>query len=102
MKELAEIGISGIIVPDDYELEKWRVYFQGRLTLPKFSSRMEAMGYLCVLRTGNRKPEFARAYKGEEVRTGQVGVDGGSPSRSRTEMSLSSQARTATNKDASR
>lgn len=55
MNEIAETGVSGIIVPDKYELEKWRVYFQGRLTLPRFSSRMEAMGYLGVLRTGQRK-----------------------------------------------
>jgi hypothetical protein len=67
MKEIAEPGVSGIIVPDDYELEKWRVYFQGRLTAPRFSSRTEAMGYLRVLRTGNRKPEFARADKGRRL-----------------------------------
>jgi hypothetical protein len=68
MDELAETGVSGIIVPDDDELAKWRVYFQGRLTAPRFSSRTEAMGYLRVLRTGNRKPEFARAHKGKEIR----------------------------------
>ena len=68
MNELAEIGVSGIIVPDKYELEKWRVYYQGRLTAPRFSSRTAAMGYLRVLRTGNREPEFARAHKGKEIR----------------------------------
>jgi hypothetical protein len=68
MNELAETGVSGIVVPDKYELEKWRVYFQGRLTAPRFASRTGAMGYLGVLRTGNRKPEFARAYEGKEIR----------------------------------
>ena len=68
MNELAETGVSGIIVPDDHELEKWRVYFQGRLTAPRFSSRTDAMGYLGVLRSGNRKPEFALAYEGKEIR----------------------------------
>jgi hypothetical protein len=28
--------MSGIIVPHKYELEQWRVYFQGRLTAPSF------------------------------------------------------------------
>ena len=72
MNELAETGVSGIIVPDDRELEKWRVYFQGRLTAPRFSSRTDAMGYLGVLRSGNRKPEFALRMRGR--RLGETGV----------------------------
>jgi hypothetical protein len=68
MNVLAETGMSGIIVPDKYELEKWRVYFQGRLTAPRFSSRAAAIGYLGALKTGNKKPEFARACNGKEVR----------------------------------
>ena len=68
MKEVTETGVSWIILPDDYELEKWRVYFQGRLTAPRFSSHAAAVGYLGALKTGNRKPEFARACNGKEVR----------------------------------
>lgn len=68
MKELAEAGVSWVIVPDDYEIEKWRVYFQGRLTAPRFSSHAAALGYLSALKTGNRKPEYARASNGKEVR----------------------------------
>ena len=68
MNELAETGVSGIIVPDDDELEMWRVYFQGRLTAPRFSSRCAALGYLAALRSGARKPEFALAHEGKEVR----------------------------------
>lgn len=68
MNELAESGVSWIIVPDEDEPEKWRVYFQGRLTAPRFSSHAAALGYLGALKTGNKKPEFARAHNGKEVR----------------------------------
>jgi len=68
MNELAENGVCGIVVRDKYEPEQWRVYFVGRLTAPKFSSRAAAMGYLGALKTGNRKPEFAQASNGKEVR----------------------------------
>jgi hypothetical protein len=68
MKEITETGVSWIILPDDYELEKWRVYFQGRLTAPRFSNHAAAVGYLAALKTGNRKPEFALACNGKEVR----------------------------------
>ena len=50
MNELAETGVSGITSQTKEELEKWSAYFQGRLTAPKFSSRVAA----CA-----RKPEFA-------------------------------------------
>jgi hypothetical protein len=60
--------MSGIIVPHKYELEQWRVYFQGRLTASRFSSRSAAFGYLAALRNGARKPEFALAHEGKEVR----------------------------------
>jgi hypothetical protein len=68
MNEVAETGMSGIVVPDKYELEKWRVYFQGRLTAPRFSSRCAALGYLAALRNGPRKPDYALAHDGKEVR----------------------------------
>jgi hypothetical protein len=68
MKETTETGVSWIIVPDKYELEKWRVYFQGRLTAPRFSSHTAAIGYLGALKAGTRPPKFARAYDGKEIR----------------------------------
>ena len=68
MNELAENDVCGIVVRDEYEREQWRVYFQGRLTAPRFSSRCAALGYLAALRSGARKPEFALAHEGKEVR----------------------------------
>ncbi len=68
MDTMNKFGISGLVTLDKYEVALWRVYFQGQLTLPKFASRAGAMGYLSSLRAGNRKPVFARAYKGKEVR----------------------------------
>ena len=68
MKELAENDVCGIVVPDKYEREQWRVYFQGRLTAPRFSSRCAALGNLAALRSGTSKPEFALAHEGKEVR----------------------------------
>jgi hypothetical protein len=67
MDEYAEDGVSGSVVRDrDGRL--WRVYFQGRLLAPSFESRAEAIGYLAGMRGGSRKPEYARVYKGKEVR----------------------------------
>ena len=68
MNELAENDVCGIVVRDKDEREQWRVYFQGRLTTPRFSSRCAALGYLAALRSGTRKPEFALAHEGKEVR----------------------------------
>ena len=67
MNELADTGISGLIIPDKYALEMWRVYFQGRLTAHRFASRAAARKYLSSLRAGNSKPEFARAHNGQEI-----------------------------------
>jgi hypothetical protein len=37
----------------------YRVYWQGRLMRPTFSTRLAAFGYLSALRSGLRKPDFA-------------------------------------------
>jgi hypothetical protein len=66
--ELADTDISGLIIRDKYELEIWRVYFQGRLTAHRFASRAAARKYLSSLRAGNSKAEFARAHNGKEIR----------------------------------
>jgi hypothetical protein len=68
MDTMNKFGISGLVTPDKYAVDIWRVYFQGQLTVPKFASRAGAMGYLSSLRAGNRKPVFAQAYEGKEVR----------------------------------
>jgi hypothetical protein len=68
MDTMIKFGISGLVTLDKYDVDIWRVYFQGQLTIPKFPSRAGAVGYLSSLRSGNRKPVVARAYKGKEVR----------------------------------
>ena len=68
MNESADIGISGIVVPDKYEAKVWRVYFQGRLTAPRFSVREAALKYLGALRGGHKPAEFCLAHNGKEVR----------------------------------
>jgi hypothetical protein len=68
MDTMNKFGISGLVTLDEYDVEDWRVYFQGQLTVPKFTNRFAAMGYLSSLRSGNSKPVFARAYNGKEVR----------------------------------
>jgi hypothetical protein len=68
MDTLNKFDISGLVTHDKYDVEHWRVYFQGQLTVPKFTNRVAAMGYLSSLRAGNRKPVFAQAYEGKEVR----------------------------------
>jgi hypothetical protein len=67
MDEIAAAGVSGLVVLDKYE-SMWRVYFQGRLTAPMFASRSAALGYLAGVRGGSRRPEYARAHMGKEVR----------------------------------
>ncbi len=62
------MACAGLLSETSTNLQQWRVYFVGRLTAPKFSSRAAAMGYLGALKTGNRKPEFAQASNGKEVR----------------------------------
>ena len=37
----------------------YRVYWQGRLMRPTFSNRLAALRYLCALRSGLSKPDFA-------------------------------------------
>jgi hypothetical protein len=37
----------------------YRVYWQDRLMRPTFSTRIAAHGYLCALRNGLSKPDFA-------------------------------------------
>lgn len=68
MDTMNRFGISGLITPDKDDVDIWRVYYQGQLTGPKFASRAGAMGYLSSLRSGNRKPVFARSHNGKEVR----------------------------------
>ena len=68
MDTMNRFGISGLVTPDKYDVDIWRVYFQGQLTGPKFASRAGAMGYLSSLRSGNRRPVFARTHGGKEVR----------------------------------
>jgi hypothetical protein len=68
MDTLNKFDISGLVTHDKHDVEDWRVYFQGQLTVPKFTNRFAAMGYLSSLRSGNSKPVFARAYNGKEVR----------------------------------
>ena len=68
MDTMSRFGISGLVTPDKYDVDIWRVYFQCQLTRPKFGSRAGAMGYLSSLRAGNRKPVFARSHNGKEVR----------------------------------
>ena len=68
MDTMNKVGISGLVTLDEYDVEDWRVYFQGQLTVPKFTNRFAAMSYLSSLRSGNSKPVFARAYNGKEVR----------------------------------
>ena len=68
MDTMNRLGISGLVTLDRYDVNIWRVYFQGQLTGPKFASRAGAVGYLSSLRSGNRKPVFARACNGKEVR----------------------------------
>jgi hypothetical protein len=68
MDTMNRFGISGLVTPDKYDVDIWRVYFRGQLTGPKFASRAGAMGYLSSLRSGSKKPVFARAYNGKEVR----------------------------------
>jgi hypothetical protein len=68
MDTMNKFGISGLVTLDKYDEDIWRVYFQGQLTRPKFASRTGAMGYLSSLRSGNRRPVFARTHGGKEVR----------------------------------
>ena len=68
MDTMNRFGISGLVTLDKYDVDIWRVYFQGQLTVAKFASRAGAMGYLSSLKAGNRRPVFAREYKGKEVR----------------------------------
>ena len=68
MNESADTGISGIVVPDKYEAETWRVYYQGRLTAPRFSARDAALKYLGALRGGHKLAKFCLAHNGKEVR----------------------------------
>jgi hypothetical protein len=67
MQILAEIGVSSLIIKDKLECDAWRVYFQGRLTLPKFPSRLTAMQYLSALRGGQRVPDFVDGEGTERV-----------------------------------
>jgi hypothetical protein len=64
----AERGVSGLIAQDKQEPDAWRVYFQGRLTRPKFSNRTAAITYLGALRNGQRAPEFVAGHGKEERR----------------------------------
>ena len=66
MNEMSEYGQSGIIIRDKDNPNQWRVYFQGQLTAPHFESRCDAMGYLSALRTGAKRPQYARAHEGKE------------------------------------
>jgi hypothetical protein len=68
MDTMNKFGISGLVTLDKYDVDIWRVYFLGQLTVSKFASRAGAMAHLSSLRSGNRKPVFARAYNGKEVR----------------------------------
>ena len=68
MDTMNKFGISGLVTLDEYDVAIWRVYFQGQLTVSKFASRAAAKTHLSSLRSGNRKPVFARAYNGREVR----------------------------------
>ena len=68
MNEQAAAGISGIVVPDEHEAKMWRVYYQGRLTAPRFAARDSALKYLGALRGGYKPPEFCLAHDGKEVR----------------------------------
>jgi hypothetical protein len=65
MKIIAEIGVSGLIMQDKREPDAWRVYYQGRLTAPRFACRRTAHGYLSALRLGQRVAEFVRG-EGED------------------------------------
>ena len=71
MDTMNKFGISGLVTLDEYDVAIWRVYFQGQLTVSKFASRAAAKTHLSSLRSGNRKPVFARAYKGRK-RRGEV------------------------------
>ena len=46
----------------------YRVYWQGRLMRPTFSTRLAALGYLCALRNGLRKPDFAEQLPSEATK----------------------------------
>jgi hypothetical protein len=68
MDELAAAGHSGLVVRDRYDADTWRVYFQGQLTTQVFIGRIEALRHLGALRSGAKKPTFAKAYQGQEIR----------------------------------
>lgn len=63
----ADKGMSGCVERDRYDDTVWRVYYQGRLTTPRFSNRSAATGYLAALRNGYATPEHATAKAGKEV-----------------------------------
>jgi len=46
----------------------YRVYWQGRLMRPTFSTRLAALGYLGALRNGLRKPDFAEQLPSEATK----------------------------------
>jgi hypothetical protein len=43
--------------------DNYRVTWQGRLMRPTFSSRLAALRYLCALRNGLSKPDFAEQLR---------------------------------------
>jgi hypothetical protein len=63
----ADKSMSGCVERDSHDDTVWRVYFQGRLTAPRFSNRSDAMGYLAAMRSGRTAPEHATAKAGKEV-----------------------------------
>lgn len=68
MREIADHDISGLVVHDKYEPHIWRVYFLGRLTAPRFDTRLDALQYMNALRGGSKHPKFCEAEAGKEVR----------------------------------
>ena len=45
----------------------FRVHWQGQLLRPTFQSRLDALRYLCALRNGLRKPDFAEQLLAPET-----------------------------------
>jgi hypothetical protein len=68
MDEFTADNQNCMIIRDKHEADLWRVYFQGKLTTPKFLLRSSAFTYLASLRLGHNKPDFAQSRKGTEIR----------------------------------
>lgn len=68
MDEMADNNISGMTVPDVHQPHIWRVYFLGRLTAPRFATRLDALQYMNALRGGTKHPQFCEAEAGKEIR----------------------------------